>query len=194
MDYTDKRESLEKFLQENLKKKRYLHSMGVEKMAVHLAKIHGADVNKAAFSGRFHDIAKCFLPEKMDKYVKKYSLSDEYLGNPALAHSKVGEAILREKFGVSDEDILRAVSSHTTGRDGMSLLEEIVYVSDAIEETRSYEGIDDLRKQAEIDLDGACLFIMDYTIDRIQNEGRTLDSETLKAREFINNRIHKKEN
>lgn len=189
MDYTDKRESLEQFLIDNLKKKRYLHSMGVEKMATHLARIHGADVEKAAFAGRFHDIAKCFSQEKMDECVIRYSLSSEYLGNTALAHSKVGEAILRTEFGVYDEDVLRAVSSHTTGRDGMSLLEEIVYVSDAIEETRSYEGIEELRDQAENDLDGACLFIMDYTIDRIQSEERTLDTETLKARDFINDRI-----
>lgn len=190
MNYTDKLEALEEFMLDNLKESRYRHSLGVEKMARHLAAIHGADEEKAAFAGRYHDIAKCFSVDKMNKYVKKYKLSKVYIDNPALAHSKVGACILKHEFGVNDQDIIDAVSSHTTGRDGMTLLEEIVYVSDAIEETRHYDEIDNLRRQAETDLDGACLFIMDYTIDLIRTKGRFLDSDTLEAREFINNRIN----
>lgn len=189
MKYTDKTDKLEEYIRNNLKESRYLHSLGVEKMARHLAGIHGADEEKAAFAGRYHDIAKCKTAYEMNNLVRKYQLSEEYLDNPALAHSKVGAALLKYEFGVNDKDIINAVSSHTTGRAGMSLLEEIIYVSDAIDETRSYGGIEELRKQAETDLDGACLFIMDFTIDKLKNEGRTLDKITLDARDFIYNRI-----
>ena len=72
----------------------------------------------------------------------------------------------------------------------MSLLEEIVYVADAIEDGRNYEGLKELQQQARDDLDGACLFIMDWTINRIREKGRTLDEDTLEAREFIYQRIN----
>ncbi|MGN0673691.1 MAG: bis(5'-nucleosyl)-tetraphosphatase (symmetrical) YqeK [Anaerovoracaceae bacterium] len=189
MDYTDRPEELEEYLKINLKESRFRHSLGVQRMASHLAAIHGADVDKASFAGRYHDIAKCFKTDRMNELIKKYSLPDYLTDNPALAHSKVGAMILKNEFNVCDTDILNSVSSHTTGRDGMSLLEEIVYVSDAIEENRSYEEAPALRKQAETDLDGACLFIMDYTIDKVTREGRDPGSDTLKSREFIYRRI-----
>ena len=128
---------LEEFMKTNLKPARYTHSLGVEKMARELAEIYGADSEKAAFAGRYHDIAKCFTPDVMNKYVRDFGLDEMYIDNNPLAHSKVAACILENEFGVKDEEVLDAVRSHTTGRGNMSLLEEIVYVSDAIEENRS---------------------------------------------------------
>ncbi len=188
-----KKSELDEFMKQHLKPSRYTHSLGVEKMASKLAAIYGADIEKAAFAGRYHDIAKCFTNEEMNSYVRKYGLPDMYIDNNPLAHSKVAACILQDEFGVDDEEVLDAVRSHTTGRRGMSLLEEIVYVSDAIEENRSYPGLEELQAQAAEDLDGACLFIMDYTLERLEMKGRTPDADTVEARQFIIDRINSKE-
>lgn len=193
MDYTDNAK-LEEFMLHNLKEKRYIHSLGVEQMAATLAKCHGADVDKAAFAGRYHDIAKCFSDEFLNRLIRDFGISDEYRDNQALAHSKVAAALLEYEFNVADEDVLAAVAGHTTGREGMSLLEEIVYVADAIEVNRKYDGLTKLQEQAREDLDAACLFIMDYTIDLIQSKGRKLDKDTSDARQYINERIIRREN
>ena len=190
---TDK-EGLEEFMRSKLKKSRYIHSLGVEKMASHLANIHGADIEKAEFAGRYHDIAKCFDVPEMNEYVNKYDLPIEYMDSTALAHSKVAAEILKNEYGVDDEDVLNAVRSHTTGRRDMSLLEEIVYVSDAIEDNRDYPELKYLQKLAETDLERTCLIIMDYTIDKIEEQGRVPDNTTLDAREWILERIGSKQN
>ena len=57
-------------MKENLKESRYRHSLGVEDMAVRLAATWGADIEKARFAGRYHDIAKNFDQERMDSCVK----------------------------------------------------------------------------------------------------------------------------
>ena len=186
------REGLERFMKEQLKTSRYTHSLGVEKMASELAEIYGQDVEKAAFAGRYHDIAKCFTPEVMNEYVRSLGLSDEYLDNNALAHSKVAAGILSTKFGVDDEEVLWAVKSHTTGRAGMSMLEEVVYVADAIEDNRNYPGLKELQELAKKDIDAACLEIMDFTISRILEKGKTLDRDTIEAREYIVDRIKRR--
>lgn len=188
-----KTEELEEFMKAHLKPSRYTHSLGVEKMAVRLARRHGADAAKAAFAGRYHDIAKCFTQEEMNDCVRKFGLPEVYIDNNPLAHSKVAAEILRSEFGVTDEEVLNAVRSHTTGRTGMSLLEEIVYVADAIEENRSYEGLSELQEQALTDLDGACLFIMDWTLESLKKKGREPDHDTIEAREFISDRISKRD-
>ena len=183
------RDGLETFMRDNLKESRYIHSLGVEKMATELAKIYGADVEKAAFAGRYHDIAKCFDVETSDMCIQKYDLDKKYLGNPALAHSKIAAAILEHEYGVVDEDVLNAVRSHTTGRVGMTLLEEIVYVSDAIEENRVYPELEELQEEARNNLDLACLHIMDFAVEMILDKGRQLDEDTLDAREYIKERL-----
>ena len=183
------REGLEKFMQDNLKPSRYEHSLGVEKMASELAKIYGADVEKAAFAGRYHDIAKYFDIHTTDLCIKKYDLDRKYMGNPALAHSKIAAAILEHEYGVVDEDVLNAVKSHTTGRVGMSLLEEIVYVADAIEENRNYPELKQLQDEARRNLDLACLHIMNFAVQMIMEKGNEIDEDTLDAREFIKERL-----
>lgn len=179
-------------MKNKLKPSRYIHSLGVEEMAGRLAAFHGADIEKARFAGRYHDIAKCFDDEAMDSCILRYGLDRSLLGCNALAHSKIAAAILRNEFGVYDEEILNAVRSHTTGRSNMSLLEEIVYVADAIEDNRDYEGLKELQQLSVTDIDRACLFIMDYTLERIRAEGRIPDKDTIEAREYIIRKIESK--
>ena len=184
---------LDKFMKDNLKESRYIHSFGVEKMATELAKIYGADVEKAAFAGKYHDIAKCFDEEKMNEYILKYDIDKKYLNNVPLAHSKVAAEILKNEYGVTDEDVLNAVRSHTTGRPDMSLLEEIVYVSDAIEENRNYPELKSLQELARKDLDKACLYIMNFAVEMILEKGRVVDEDTIVAKKFIEERIKRRE-
>ncbi len=180
-------------MKSNLDENRYEHSLGVERMARDLALIYGQDVEKTGFAGRYHDIAKCFDQETMDGYVRKYHLDESLLGNKSLAHSKVGAAILENEFGVTDDEVLEMVRWHTTGKAGMNTAEEILYVSDAIEDGRGYAGLKALQKLAKEDLDAACIAIMEFAIEDIAAKGKVLDKDTLEARDYIANRIKIKE-
>ena len=188
------RESLEEFIKANLKESRYRHSMGVEEMAVRLARLHGADVEKAAFAGRDHDLAKNFDAETMDAYIRKYGLSDELIGNNALAHSKVGAAILENEFGVTDQEILDSVRYHTTARKNMTLLDELIFVADVVEDNRTYSDLEYYQDLAYRDLDRACLEILEYTIGDLTSKGRVIDKDTLEARDWVLNKIKETEN
>lgn len=181
-------------MKENLKESRYRHSLGVEDMAVRLAEIHGGDREKAAFAGRYHDIAKNFDQERMDECVIRYGLDEGLIGNNALAHSKVGAAILENEFGVDDEDILNAVRFHTTARRGMSLLEQTVFVADVVEDNRTYTDLEYYQQLACADLDQAALEILDYTVGDLNSKGREIDPDTLEARDWVREKIKERKN
>ena len=188
INYTDSEASLirlEDFMKTELKESRYRHSLGVQDMAVKLAEINKEDVSKASFAGRYHDIAKCFDKERMDAYIIKYGLDRELLGNPALAHSKVGAAILQNEFGVKDEDILNAVRFHTTARRDMSLLEEITFVADVVEDNRTYDDLPYYQDLACRDLDRAAIEILEWTINDLKEKGRDIHKDTTEAYEFL---------
>ncbi|HHW95242.1 MAG TPA: HD domain-containing protein [Mogibacterium sp.] len=192
INFTNNKKALEEYLKNSLTPERYIHSLGVEKMAGKLARIHGANPDKAEFAGRYHDIAKCFSAEEANEYIKKYGLPNKYLNNTALSHSKIAAEILLHEFSVTDVDILNAVRSHTTGRDGMSLLEEIVYVADAIEENRNYPELTELQQTAYSDLDSACFEIINFAIQMLKDKGKEIDQDTIKAREFIKEKTGEK--
>ena len=118
----------------------------------------------------------------------------EYLrNNPNLAHGKIAAVVIQRDFGVTDPDIIQAVSYHTTGRPEMSLLEKIIYIADAIEPNRFYPGVDALRETAAEDLDRAVLQSLTNTINFVRGENRYLDEDTVLAKEYFEKIIKKGE-
>lgn len=187
-------ENLKYKLEKLLTKKRYIHSLGVANMAKRLARIYGIDEEKAYFSGYIHDMAKCLSVEESNRYVRYYGIDYKYINNIQIAHSKVGAKLAEDELGIKDMDIINAISYHTTARADMSLLEEILYVSDAIEINRKYNEVERLRKEAEIDLDKVCLFILDFCIEDLNKKNKEIDRDTIHAREWILKKIKRRNN
>ena len=98
--------------------------------------------------------------------------------------SKYNKMCIRDS-GITDPDLLNAVRYHTTGRAGMSLLEKVLYLADAIEPGRNYPGVEEIRKRAETSLDDACLLSMERSIRYIEERGLFLHEDTIKARDDL---------
>lgn len=179
-------------IRSKLTERRYIHSLGVAEMAENLGKKYGADPEKLYYAGFVHDIAKCLSDEEMNRYIRYYGLDLKYMYNPPLAHSKIGAEIVNEVLCVDDINILNAISYHTTGRAYMSIYEEIMYVADAVEKNRSYNGVRRLRRLARFDLDETCREILEHCIAGLRHEDKMIDSDTLEALEWIREKINKK--
>ena len=61
-------------------------------------------------------------------------------------HQFAGAYVAEKHFGIEDEDVLNAIRYHTSGRPNMSELEKLIFLADMLEEERSYEGVELLRK------------------------------------------------
>lgn len=154
-------------LKEMLTEKRYRHSLNVAESAKRLAKIYGADEEKAYLAGVVHDCAKYFKTDKVDYYVAKYDIELDELevGNISISHSIIGSYVAKYDFGIEDEDVISSVRYHTTGKVDMNLMEKIIYVADLIEDGRDYPGVDELRDLAYGgDLDATMIQSFDNTI------------------------------
>lgn len=147
--------------------KRYVHSLNVADSAKKLAKMYGADEEKAYLAGVVHDCAKYFKTDKVNYYVEKYNIELDELevGNISLSHSIIGSYVAKYDFGIDDEDIISSVRYHTTGKVDMNLMEKIIYVADLIEVGRDYPGVEELRELAYGgDIDAAMIQSFDNTI------------------------------
>lgn len=178
-------DSIRRYIEANFSEKRKIHTEGVRKTAIGLAQKYGEDPEKAEIAALFHDMYRGVSAEALNDAVKDLGLDEKYLDNRNLAHGKVAARIMERDYGITDRDVLNAVSYHTTGRAGMSLLEKIIYIADAIEPARQYPGVDKLREAAAKDLDEACLLSLSGTIAYVTKQGNFLDTDTLKARDYF---------
>ncbi len=170
---------------EKLSNKKKKHVVSVLDMANELADIYGADKYKIKVAVMAHDAFKELSNEELNSYVKKFNLSNYYLNNKNLSHGKVASIYLKNELNIQDEDILNAVSFHTTGRANMSLLEKIVYIADAVEPNRTFPGVKKMRETAKIDIDEACIMCMNNMIKYLKERNFHIDRDTLKARDFL---------
>lgn len=173
------KEKLKKVLRES----RYRHSIGVCETAVELARLYGADEEKAYIAGLLHDCAKCFDNETQIAMCKEYGIELDKitLACPAVIHAPLGAAVARSEYGIEDEEILRAIRLHTTGGTKMTGLDKIIYIADMIEPTREYNGVDELREIAFKDLDEAMLSALQSTLKFNIQKGTVIHPDTLSA-------------
>ena len=176
---------IEPYLKEHLKPKRLKHTYGVAAEAKKLAQRYGEDPDKAELAGLCHDMMRNISPEESAELVRRYGLPEKLADNPNLAHGKIAAKVLADVYGMPDEDLLNAVMYHTTGRKGMSRLEKILYLADAIEPGRDYPQVGALRKVAKEDLDKACILCMERSMEYVRSTGASVDPDTIEACEDI---------
>ncbi|MCH5151467.1 MAG: nicotinate (nicotinamide) nucleotide adenylyltransferase [Clostridiales bacterium] len=137
-------------LRSYLKSERFSHTFYVVKRGLELAA--DGEKDKVFTACLLHDCAKYISPADYAKYgfVQPHDMPD------SVVHSFLGREVAKQDFGVTDGEILDAITYHTTGRPNMSRLEKIVYVADKTEDSRSYP-LAHLKKGSLDDMFIACL-------------------------------------
>lgn len=181
--------SLERELEEYVSGKRLRHCLGVRDTAVELARRWDASSEKAALAGLLHDVARELSGGEILRLVLEDNGGDSAripcgpvaLKNPAVLHAWAGMIIARDRFGVTDGEILRSISLHTTGAPGMGRLERVLLVADYIEPGRRFRGVDKARELALRDLEDAVRYVLKSTLKTLLRKGRPICDLTVQA-------------
>ena len=160
-------------LKNDLNEERYEHSIGVAEMAQQMAKRFNCNEEKAYIAGLLHDCAKCMDFELSKKLAKEHisDLDETEKDNKKTIHAPVSAYIAKEKYGVTDEEILSAIRLHTIGKCQMSDFEKIIFIADKIEHrTRDVEFREQIEKfldEKENPLDKAMFKSFEMTIESL---------------------------
>ena len=183
-----------------LKPTRVAHVRGAEEMARRLARRWGEDESDAAEAAILHDITKKTAGPDQLRLGEKYGImADKWeRENFELLHAKTGAAkssnaaFAQDEFGVPDR-IADAIRYHTTGRPGMTRLEQIVYLADAIEMGRKpYPALEAIRKAAFEDLDAAVELCARRTLAYVAERGLPVHPDTAKTQEYYLKKLEDK--
>lgn len=174
-------------LKDAIGERRFLHTLGVMEMAAKLARKYGVDEDKARTAALYHDCAKFSDRNQLLEEAKKRGLNlDGHMrASPELIHAPLGAIIAREDYGITDHEVLEAIRCHTTGKEGMSKLDKIIYLADFIEPQRNFPGVDEARRLAEQSLDEALAFSLEHTINYLKAQGAAIAPATIKAWESL---------
>ena len=175
---------MQKKLAKYLDEDRYEHTLGVMFTCAALAMVHDCDLITAQTAGLLHDCAKCIPNKKKLKMCSQHhiSVSEFEQEHPFLLHAKLGAYVAKAKYDVTDENILSAITWHTTGKPEMTLLEKIVYIADYIEPKRDKApNLAIVRKLAFQDLDECMYKILGDTLAYLEENPKDIDNATKDA-------------
>ena len=135
---------------ENMSEKRRVHTLAVEQMAMRIGAIYAPDkINVLRAAALLHDVTKELKTPEQLELCKKYGIdvseSDKFA--PKTFHAKTAAVLIKDQYSeFADDDVVSAVRWHTTGREGMSICEKIIYLSDYIDESRNFSDCVKLRE------------------------------------------------
>ena len=190
-----------------ISEKRYLHTVGVEDMAKHLGSaIIPERVNELRAAALLHDIAKELSHDEQVCLVKSSDIlyTEEDIETKPALHSIAAIPVIKRDFPeYATEDILSAVANHTLGNDGMSVFDEIIYISDYAEAGRTYPTCQAVRKyllenvspdkayQDNVNvLHTALLLSIEHTVESLKIRNENINSKTFLTKRYLEHLIH----
>ena len=177
-----------------LKPKRIPHVQGAEQEAIRLAGRWGLSEEDAAVAAICHDMTKKLnLSEQLRLCARYGIMADNYEKvSEKLLHAKTGAALAKDLFGLP-EHIAEAICWHTTGRAGMDAMQQIIYLADYIEPTRSgFDGLAELRQAAYEDLDAAMELGLRMSLDDVITRGNEPHEDSIRAERWFLKKLHEK--
>jgi nicotinate-nucleotide adenylyltransferase len=190
------RQGIRKQIKSSMPGPRFLHTVGVENTAACLAMRYGADMNLAALAGLLHDCAKNLSKEEMLSECEKSGLTirDVERRQPHLLHGRLGAYYAKTRYGIDEDSVLDAITYHTTGRVGMTLLEEIIFIADYIEPSRKeIPGLSEVRRLAFVNLSEAIYLTLKNTLEYLEAQKKgEIDSVTYDSYLYYKEKVEKK--
>ena len=179
-------DELEQVVVNLLNPNRVKHVLGCRDTAADLARVWGADVTDAARAGLLHDITKALDgPLQLTLCAEYGKVLDEFSeNNPKTLHALTGSLVAERIFG-ENEAVVSAIESHTTGKAAMNTLEKIIYVADYMEPNRNFPGVEELRRLAYTDLDGALKLGLEMTLSMLKEQKRQISPASSEALAYL---------
>lgn len=194
----DSLQKLEKSVSERLSEKRFRHTLGVVDAASFIGGyLSGLDMSEVRAAALLHDIAKEIPADEAAAHLAALSLTLKAdIVCEAVHHSLIAPLIIQRDFPeFATEGIISAVKYHTTGSPDMSVLDEVIFISDYVEEGRRYNACTRLREslysalkgsrdydEALSHLNDAVIKCLDDTIVHIIGRNKYLHERTVSTR------------
>ncbi len=195
-------------VESRLSPKRFAHTLGVERAAVLLGELFmPSSVYELAAAALLHDIAKEISTDEQISLIQAagYELTEEDMASLAVLHSYAAPGLIKRDFPeYATNSILSAVYNHTVGCVDMTVFDKIIFISDYIEDTRTYpdciaarrmllDGIESADMQQRMALlNKTCLYAVNATLSSLKKRGAAVNPKTVAVKKYLEREILQK--
>ena len=182
--------------------KRARHTLAVEQMAARLAALYCPEKEQILrVAALLHDVTKEWPTEQHVAFLEANGIEVTALdlAAPKTLHARTAAVLIPAAYSAyADAEVVSAVRWHTTGREGMSATEKIVYLADYIDDSRTFPDCVKLRSafwdadpesmsQAEREehLTRVLVQSFDMTISGLLEDGAPVSPDTFCARNSL---------
>lgn len=186
-------EKVRKYAMAAEKMERFEHSVRVAETARRMCVLYGEDPEKGYFAGVAHDMCKDLDDETQISLASRDGrpITDVERKKPALLHGRAAAVKLNRDFGVTDADIIQAVSYHTFGGENLCPLAKIIFAADKIEPGRPQSTPEYLEAKLSKSLDELVLEVVQENIDYLNLKGKVVAPQTLSFRKSLQDALAK---
>lgn len=198
-------DALKESVKARLSEKRFNHTLAVADAAVRLGELCAPKCkDKLEVAALLHDVTKELTTDEQLRIIKSADIrvDDEDLSSPAILHAFTAPEVIKSDFSAfADAAVLSAVYNHTIGSPEMSVFDEIIFLADFIEDTRTYDASVEVRNfvwenMANADSDArikilhkAVILAIDSTLKLLKENKKTINSKNILTRNALLSKI-----
>ncbi|NDC82804.1 HD domain-containing protein [bacterium] len=173
-------------LRTHISDERLAHSLRVAHTASEMAVHFKIDPEHAILAGLLHDIAKQETPVTMTErgIIGSIETRKTYDDFKSIWHQYAGADYVAHYFPDIPQSVLSAIQSHTTGSPNMNLMDQIIYLADAVEPGRTYRSREDLYRLSFENIDLACFGALALSMSTLITSQRTIHPQSVEAYNF----------
>jgi nicotinate-nucleotide adenylyltransferase len=179
--------------------KRYAHTAAVEEMVTRLAALYCPEqITSLRAAALLHDLTKEYSTEAHVDILVRAGVTvaeGDRIAHKTL-HARTAALLIPELYpDFATDTVVSAVRWHTTGREGMTLPEKLIYLADYIDESRIFPDCVRLRtyfwnakpermteEERRVHLRRTLIMSYDMTMRALINEGAVISPDTALAR------------
>lgn len=151
------------------------HCRRVAEEAVALAAYYDVDPQRVELASWSHDLFRHLPPEEQVRQARDFRVpvSEDDLASPIVLHGPIAAWLMREKLGITDDEVVEAVASHTLGLPEMTMVGKILLLADKFEPRKRDRRpwLKPIRILARRDLDLSLLCWSDHNWVEARGEG-----------------------
>lgn len=184
-----------RFVEPRVTEKRFRHIEGVAKFAKQLAEDCGVDPFLAELAGWLHDACKQVKDKELIALADKYGMTLHPVDREQarLIHGPVGALVCKAELGLTNEEVLAAISEHTLGAVPMSDLSKVTFLADCLEvgrpETYRQPILNALNLNGEVNLNKAMLVALELGLQMLVADKAVIHPRTVECRNYFLNLV-----
>lgn len=179
------------YIYRKLSPERYNHTMLVYELAKKLAVNYGENVYNIQLASLMHDCAKDMSLKESKKYIIEKNVRIKYLDflysyAPQVLHSYIGADIAKDRFKITNIEVLNAIKNHTVGRVNMSNCEKIIFIADSLSPDRKFKTKFINKKKLLLNLDEAFKLVLQNKINYVVSKFQVLHPDIIDIWNYYN--------